>query len=175
MTETDTPGTTERGKPGLTGVPAGHKSTSAGVFFQRWRMDRNGKGGRLMLGIGRGQVKTNRTYTIEELYAAIRDHVFPAGSPALAKHGLCVIIAFPPIDRRNQVWILPQTGKGERRTSTFRVQRGEAACASVMAADPAYTEPSEGIFPIGSLLGGPARACRRLAERTAEELRAMNL
>lgn len=43
MTETDTPGTTERGKPGLIGVPVGHKSTSAGVFFQRLRMDRNGE------------------------------------------------------------------------------------------------------------------------------------
>lgn len=128
-----------------------------------------------MLGIGRGQVKTNRTYTIDELYAAIRDHVFPAGSPALARHGLCVIIAFPPIDRRNQVWILPQTGKGERRTSTFLVQRGEAVCAAAMAADPAYSELSEEGFRIGNLPGGSVRTCRRLAARTAEELKAMNL
>ena len=49
--------------------------------------------------------------TIKELYEAIKDVDFEAGKPELVKDGLACVIAFPQLDRNNQVQILGSKGK----------------------------------------------------------------
>ncbi len=82
----------------------------------------------MALGFKVRKLVTAREYTIEELYEAIKDKQFTAGQPELAKQGMTMIIAFPPSDRNNQVWISPGQMK-KAPYSKFTVTRNGAAGA----------------------------------------------
>ena len=72
-----------------------------------------------MLGVKVKNIKFKNEYTLEELYNAIKDQSFSAGTPSLTKHGMNVVITFPPLDRQNQVWIM-KVGLKER-SSKFSI------------------------------------------------------
>ena len=66
-----------------------------------------------MLGVKVAKLNLKGNYeTMEQLYEAIKDIKFEAGTPALVKHGFNQIIVYPQQDRNNQVWIM-NVGKGK--------------------------------------------------------------
>ena len=60
-----------------------------------------------MLGVKVAKLNLKGNYdTMEQLYEAIKDIKFEAGTPALVKHGFNQVIVYPEQDRNNQVWIM---------------------------------------------------------------------
>jgi len=126
-----------------------------------------------MLGVKVKNIKFKNEYTLEELYNAIKDRSFSAGTPSLTKHGMNVVITFPPLDRQNQVWIM-KVGLKER-SSKFSIQKGEQAGLGNTAGNMAINELTGGIFGIFSCFGKNVKKCEQLVEATAKELETMNL
>lgn len=126
-----------------------------------------------MLGVKIKNVKFKKKYTSEDLYNAIRDQRFSAGTPSLTKHGMNVVITFPPLDRQNQVWVI-KTGLKER-SSKFSVQKCEQAGLGNAATNMAINELTGGIFGIFSGFGKNVKKCEQLVETTAKELETMDL
>lgn len=60
--------------------------------------------------------------TLQDFYEKIKDVEFEAGKPSLVKSGLAYVIAFPQIDRNNQVQIL---GTRENTASSAAYSRQE--------------------------------------------------
>lgn len=95
-----------------------------------------------MLGVKIKTVKTKNEYTIEEFYDAIKDKSFSAGAPALTKHGFSTIVTFPPLDRRNQIWIVPVLGVGKKKASKFQLCAQPRVC-SLTGGNPVYPRPNQ--------------------------------
>lgn len=125
----------------------------------------------MALGVKVKNVKTKGTYTIEELYDAIKDKSFSAGEPSLTKHGAATIITFPALDRQNQVWVMAFSASG----SKFSVQKSQAAGMGNVAGNIALDEVTNGLFGLGGMLGGNVKKCEKLVEATAQELDALGL
>lgn len=124
-----------------------------------------------MFGIKVRKIKTANAYTIEELYDAIKFTKFSAGTPALTKHGFSTIITFPPLDRKNQVWIIPFKKKG----NTFTIQKNEAAGVGMAAGNMALSALTDGWSDITGIIGNKSKACEKLVDMTVDELNAMGL
>ncbi|MCI6745427.1 hypothetical protein [Stecheria intestinalis] len=128
-----------------------------------------------MFGVKVKTVNTSKEYTIEELYDAIKGHSFSAGAPALTKHGLATIITFPPLDRHNQVWIVPIVGLKKSSTSKFQISKNDAAGVGNMAVNGILSDLTGGITNLRSAAGGNAKKAEKLVDLTVDELNAMNL
>lgn len=59
-----------------------------------------------VMGVKQVKIETKTVATIDELYEKIKDVKFDAGEPYVADSGLNHLIAFPEIDRNNQVQIM---------------------------------------------------------------------
>lgn len=128
-----------------------------------------------MLGLNVKNVKTKKQYTIEEFYEAIKDQKFSAGAPALTKHGFTTIITFPPLDRHNQVWIIPMPGLGKKTADKFQVSKQELAGAGNAAVNMALNDLTDGLTNVKGVLGKNAKAAEKLLDLTVNELNALNL
>lgn len=118
-------------------------------------------------------IKTNQSYTIEGFYEAIKDKQFSAGAPALVKHGLATIIAFPALDRQNQVQILLcSMGKEGQK---FSIQKAQEAGLGNMAGNMVLDSLTKGVFGWGSIAGNTVKRCEELVELTTKELNEMGL
>lgn len=118
-------------------------------------------------------IKTNQSYTIEGFYEAIKDKQFSAGVPALVKHGLATIIAFPALDRQNQVQILLcSMGKEGQK---FSIQKSQEAGLGNMAGNMVLDSITKGVFGWGSIVGNTVKRCEELVELTTKELNEMGL
>lgn len=124
----------------------------------------------MALGVKIRSVKTKRTYTIEELFEAIKDEAFTAGTPELTKHGMATIITFPALDRQNQVWVMMGM-KGDK----ISIQKSQAAGVGNTAGNLALDAVTDGIFGLGSMVGSNSKRCEQLVEATAKELEALGL
>jgi hypothetical protein len=120
-------------------------------------------------------VTTKKEYTIEEFYNTIKDHSFSAGAPALTKHGLSTIIAFPPLDRHNQVWIMPYLTFKKTSTSKFQVSKNDVAGMGNAAVNIALSDLTGGLTNFRGMLGRYAKAAEKLVDMTAGELNEMQL
>jgi hypothetical protein len=125
-----------------------------------------------MPGVKVKTVSTGKEYTIEEFYDAIRNHIFSAGAPALTKHGLATIITFPPLDRHNQVWIVPVLDFRKTATAKFQISKNDAAGVGYMAVNGFLNDLTGGITNFRSVV---ARNAEKLVELTADELNALHL
>lgn len=109
--------------------------------------------------------------TLEELYEKIKDVQFSAGAPEYVKHGGNYIIAFPPEDRENQVWIIAtKTG--------FQVQRsvgiaGVSNMVKNMVTAEVLDTVSGGITGAVSAFGSPKKACMAHCDEVAEKVKAI--
>ncbi len=119
------------------------------------------------------QVKTKNAYTVDELYEAIKDVKFTAGEPELTKHGLTPVIVFPPLDRNNQVWILPAQFKAPY--TKWTIQKNEAVGLTSAVVNQALDDLTDGLTRISSVLGKKANKIEELVAATAEELDALGL
>lgn len=124
-----------------------------------------------MFGVKIRKVKTKNEYTIEELYHAIRNEKFSAGTPALTKHGFSTIITFPPLDRKNQVWIIPIKKKG----STFSIQKNEAAGVGNAVGNMALSTLTGGLTDFSGFMGKKNKIAEKLVDMTTDELNALGL
>lgn len=128
-----------------------------------------------MLGVKVKTVKTKNEYTIEEFYDAIKDHSFSAGAPALTKHGLTTIITFPPLDRHNQVWIIPVVGFKKNSTTKFQVSKNDVAGAGNAAVNMALNDLTGGLTGLRGIAGKNTKSAEKLVELTVQELDALQL
>jgi 16S rRNA U1498 N3-methylase RsmE len=126
-----------------------------------------------MLGVQIKHLKTKNKYTIEELYEAIKDKQFSAGVPTLTKHGFTQLIAFPPLDRQNQVQIVSFKMKGQAQT--FQIQKAEAAGIDNMLGNMAINNLTGGLFRWKQIAGNTAKQCEELVKLTLKELEALDL
>ena len=119
------------------------------------------------------KVVTQKAYTIEALYDAIKEHKFSVGKPELTKHSLANVITFPALDRNNQVWILPAQMKKE--FMKWYMQKQKQAGAMNMAVDTTLDELSVGWLGMSGVFGKTAKQAEKLTENTAHELDALGL
>lgn len=124
-----------------------------------------------MFGVKVRNINTANEYTIEELYEVIKDKRFSAGIPALTKHGFSTIITFPPLDRKNQVWIMPTRKKG----SKFSIQKNEAAGVGAIMGNMALSTMTDGLSDFTGFMGNKSKAAEKLVDMTADELEALGL
>ena len=126
-----------------------------------------------MFGVKSITITTKEKLDLEGLYNKIKDLPFMAGTPEYVKHGLGYVIAFPPEDRENQVWIL-KTKKG------FSVQRSVIIAGlgntvkNQMKSD-ILNDLTGGIAGAISQLGGPKKACMAHCDDVAEKIQALGL
>ena len=126
-----------------------------------------------MLGIKTVTITTKEELDLEGLYNKIKDVEFMAGAPEYVKHGFGYVIAFPQVDRENQVWIL-KTKKG------FSVQRsvtiaGTGNMVKNMAKSDILNHVSGGVTGMISQFGGPKKLCMAQVDDVAEKINALGL
>ena len=122
-----------------------------------------------LLGVRIEKVECKSVQTLEELYEKIKDVPFEAGKPELVKHGFAWVIAFPQLDRNNQVQIIGNKGK-------FTVQRStEPAGVGKMVKNMVLDELTDGWSSMSAAFGDTKKRCMELTTKTAEVLRSMNL
>lgn len=128
-----------------------------------------------MFGVKVKTVQTINEYTIEEFYDVIKHYSFSAGAPALTKHGLSTIITFPPLDRHNQVWIVPYLGLMKTATNKFQVSKNDAAGVGNAAANMALNEMTGGLTNLRGMLGKHTKSAEKLVDLTVQELNELRL
>ena len=126
-----------------------------------------------MFGVKSITITTKQNLDLEGLYNQIKDLPFQAGTPEYVKHGLAYVIAFPPEDRENQVWIL-KTKKG------FSVQRsviiaGLSNTVKNQAKSDILNKLSGGFTGAVSQFGEPKKACMAHCDDVAEKIQALGL
>lgn len=124
-----------------------------------------------MLGVKMIKIAPKENMTLEELYNKIKDQQFDAGVPEYIKHGFNYVIAFPPEDRENQVWIIESK-------NGFTVQRSVVIAGisnmvkNELKAD-ILDKVSGGITGMISTFGSPKKACMAHCDDVAEKVKAM--
>lgn len=122
-----------------------------------------------MFGVKTIKVCTSSPYSLEEFFEKIRDTAFDAGKPALVKDGLTYVIAFPQIDRNNQVQIVGSKGM-------FYIQRSvQPAGIDKMVANMALEKLTDGLTGLSGAFGGAKKKCIELVQNTADIILTMNL
>lgn len=107
--------------------------------------------------------------TIKELYEAIKDVDFEAGKTELVKDGLAWVIAFPQLDRNNQVQILGSKGK-------YSVQRSvQPAGLGNLAANLALDKITEGFSSMSGAFGDTKKLCMEQVTKTADTINGLGI
>ena len=108
-------------------------------------------------------------YSMEELFEKIKEVSFEAGTPSLVKNGFVWVIAFPQLDRNNQVQILGSGGK-------FSVQRSaQPAGVDKMLTNMALDKLTGGLTGFSGAFGDTKKRCMELATKTAETIHALGI
>lgn len=119
------------------------------------------------------KIEPKEKMTLEELFEKIKDVQFSWGAPEYVKHGFTYVIAFPPEDRENQVWIIAsKTG--------FIVQRSVAVAGvgnmvKNMVKAEVLDSLSGGITGMISTFGSPKKACMAHCDEVADKVKALIL
>lgn len=119
-------------------------------------------------------VKFKNSYTLEELYEAIKDHPFEAGVPALAKQGPGLLIVFPEIDSHNQVQIIKGSLFG-KSSQKFIVQKCEAVGLGNLVKNVGLDLLTDSWANKRTIIGKSARESSELVDITAQELEELGL
>ncbi|MEG2322934.1 MAG: hypothetical protein RSA73_02355 [Anaerovoracaceae bacterium] len=127
----------------------------------------------MAFGVKIRNIKTQKAYTIEELYEVMKTHNFSAGEPSLTKHGAAMIITFPALDRQNQVWVMKAGFKAG--SQKFSIQKSQEAGVGNVATNMVLDTVTKGLFGFGSVVGQNVKDCEKLVETTAAELEALKL
>lgn len=108
-------------------------------------------------------------FSMEELYEKIKDVKFEAGVPSLVKNGFAWVIAFPQLDRNNQVQILGANGK-------YSVQRGvQPVGVDKMLANMALDKLTGGLSGLSGAFGDTKKRCMELTTKTAQTINALGI
>jgi hypothetical protein len=102
--------------------------------------------------------------TLQDFYEKIKDVEFEAGKPSLVKSGLAYVIAFPQIDRNNQVQILGDKGK-------YSVVRSvQPAGVDKFVANMALEHLTDGLTGLSGAFGNSKKLCMEMVTRTAKTI-----
>lgn len=137
-------------------------------------MDREAKGADAMaFGLKMRVVKTRGAYTIEELYDAIKDVRFEAGTPELTTFGANTMITFPAPDGQNQCVI--QNGSFKRSSQKFQVLKSQKVGASNAAGQAALDVATKGWNSLRTVVGPAASRVEQQVTEVADKLEQMGL
>lgn len=119
-----------------------------------------------MFGVKVAKLNLRGNYdSTEQFYEAIKGIKFDAGIPALVKHGFNQIVAFPELDRNNQVWIM-NAGKGK-----FQVMRSaEVAGLNNVVKNAVLDELTDGWSSMSAAFGDKKKRCMELVDITAKQI-----
>jgi len=122
-----------------------------------------------LLGVKQIKIETQTGMSIQEFYEKIKGIHFEAGEPQLVKNGLAWVIAFPEVDRNNQVQILGDKGK-------FYVTRAvQPAGLGNFAKNIALEHLTDGLSGMSAAFGNKKKLCMHLTELVAETIKSLNL
>lgn len=123
-----------------------------------------------MFGVKLVQAKLKNKYTTEELYEKIAGVSFEAGTPELVKYGPAYVIAFPEVDRNNQVQI-----QADRKGKIY-VQRAVTPIGLDKQLRNELLDDLTGGLSSMSMLGGKKKKlCIALVDKTVAQLESMEL
>jgi len=106
---------------------------------------------------------------IQDLFEKIRNVEFEAGKPMLVKNGLAYVIAFPQIDRNNQVQILGSKNK-------YVVSRAVASAGmDKLAANMALEQLTGGLSGFSGAFGNSKKVCMEMVTKVAEKINSLDL
>ena len=126
----------------------------------------------MALGIKFKTLVTQNGYSLEELYEAINNREFTAGKPELAKMGFNNIIVFPPLDRQNQIWIIPKQMKNCKK---WQISKQGIAGVGNAIVNIAFNEVTGGLFGLGGMFGKKTNRTEELVDITLKEFEALRL
>lgn len=129
----------------------------------------------MALGVKTKTIKTTGSYTVEELYAKIKDVQFSAGTPTCEKYGPAFIITFPALDRQNQVQIISNAMGKNKPSQKFTVQKAEQLGLGKSLVNDALSSLTGGLFNLGGMVTNNAKRCEELVEETAQTIEQMGL
>lgn len=122
-----------------------------------------------VLGVKVEKLNLKGNYSMEELYEKIKDVQFEAGTPSLVKNGFAWVIAFPQLDRNNQVQILGAKGN-------YSVQRAvQPAGVDKMAANMVLDKFTGGLSGMSGAFGDTKKKCMELVTKTADTINALRI
>lgn len=122
-----------------------------------------------MLGIKSIKIEPKEAMTLEELYNKIKDVEYSFGKPEYIKHGMIYVIAFPPEDRENQVWIMAtKTGFVVQRSVSMA---GMSNMFESMAIAEAKSQLTMGVSGMKSAFGAPKKACFAHCDEVADKVK----
>ena len=121
-------------------------------------------------GIKTVELKVTKAKDIKQLYELIKDKEFKIGAPFLGKvAGAGTVIAFPALDKNNQVQIW-------FRRKKFMICRSETpAGTGKFLGSMALDSLSDGLTGLSGTFGSTKEMCNKLVEEMGAELNAMNL
>ena len=123
-----------------------------------------------MFGVKIRKLKLKDTYTTEQLYEKIAGIRFEAGTPELVKYGPVYVIAFPEIDRNNQVQI-----QADSKGKIF-VQRAVTPIGlEKQLRNEMLDDLTCGLSSMSMVFGKKKKLCMALVDKTADQLEAMGL
>ena len=123
-----------------------------------------------MFGVKMIRLKLKNAYTTEEFYAKIAGTSFEAGTPALVKYGPAYVIAFPEVDRNNQIQIQAD-GNGR-----IFVQRTVMPIGfDKQLRNEMLDDLTCGLSSTSMLFGKKKKLCMALVDQTAAQLQSMDL
>jgi len=120
-------------------------------------------------------VNFSKAYTFEELLEEMKKTTFDAGEPFIVKHGLTNIIAFPPLDNQNQVWVLSWKGNNGGAKWSVQLSHEIAGDFGNMAKNMVLDKLTGGIFGLGGMVSKNSKAGEAMVEDTLAKLTALNL
>ena len=109
--------------------------------------------------------------TIEDFYEKIKDEKFMAGTPKLVQSGLATVIAFPQLDRNNQVQILKYLNKSKYAVSRCVTPAG----FENIIINAALEELTDGLTGLTAAFGNTKKTCIELTRVTAEHINSLGL
>lgn len=122
-----------------------------------------------MFGVKQIKIETKTKMSIQEFYEKIKDVHFDAGEPQLVKNGFAWLIAFPEVDRNNQVQILGDKGK-------FYVTRAvQPAGLDKLVKNIALEQLTDGWSGMSAAFGDKKKLCMHLTELAAETIKKLDL
>ena len=115
-------------------------------------------------------LKLNNSYSMEQFYDKIKDTHFEAGPAQLVEYGPALVIAFPELDRNNQVQILRD------RKGRFCVMRSTQPIGLDKILENMFLEElTNGLTGMSAVFGNKKKLCNALVEKTAAHIDELNL
>lgn len=122
-----------------------------------------------MMGVKQIKITPKTKMTLEEVYEAIKGLEFDAGAPEIVKHGFNTVIAFPPEDRENQVWVIMNKDNVVVQRSVVVAGLKESIKNGVKAE--LMNQLTGGVTGLISTFGGPKKACMAHCDDVANKIK----